>query len=219
MARLLLVDDHAAYRETFAAALERDASVRVVLRAGSLAEAREAIAGFDDRIDIALVGQDLPDGDATELRPYLQAFQPSCHLVILRAGTRRHDRVRAIASGAAGIFPRSAPFEAVTDGIKQLKAGKALIPRADRIALLKDAAGALAEEQAIRSALARLTPRESEILQALACGMSDKETAATLGVSTKTVAAHMASLLRKLGVDSRLKAVLVAIRFRVVTLE
>jgi DNA-binding CsgD family transcriptional regulator len=67
--------------------------------------------------------------------------------------------------------------------------------------------------------LDRLTPREREILDCLGHGLSDKETAARLGVSAKTVATHMASLLDKLGVDSRLKAVLLAIKFRAVTLD
>src|SRR5687768_15327675 len=100
MARLLLVDDHIAYREAFASVLERDAVLNVMAQAGTLADARERLPGIMERLDVALIGQDLPDGDGTELRPHLQALQPRCHLVVLRAGTGQRDRARAIAAGA-----------------------------------------------------------------------------------------------------------------------
>jgi DNA-binding NarL/FixJ family response regulator len=65
----------------------------------------------------------------------------------------------------------------------------------------------------------RLTPREREILQALTAGMSDKDLAIRFGVSTKTISSHVANILAKLGVDSRLQAVLLALRHGITTLD
>lgn len=221
MACLLLVEEQVAYREAFAAALKRctGLGLSIVLQAGDLAEAKEAIARSEERIDVALIGRDLTDGAGVEFRRHLQGFHPACQLIVMGIGQSRSERARAIAIGAAGIFPRTATLAAIADGIRRLLAGESLIPRTERIALLRESEKSAAEEQAIRNALSRLTPREREILDSLAHGMSDKETAALLGVSTKTVATHMASLLDKLGVDSRLKAVLTALRFRVVSLN
>jgi DNA-binding NarL/FixJ family response regulator len=217
--RLLLVDDQAAYRESLAVRIERETDFRVPLRAGRLTEAIAAIEQTEEGIAVALVAQDLPDGDGIELRTHLQAFYPACHLVMLGVGPGRRAFARAAASGAAGIFARDAEFDAIVDGVRRLLAGEMLIPRAERLALLQSAARFLAEEQATRAALARLTPRESDILEALARGLSDKEMAGRLHLSTKTIATHMTSLLDKLNVESRLQAVLLALRFRIVSLE
>ena len=90
---------------------------------------------------------------------------------------------------------------------------------AEMMSLLRLATQHRAEEVAAQQALARLTPRERQILMALADGLSDKEIAARLHVSINTVAAHMVSVLGKLGVHSRLQAVLLAIRHGVVVLR
>lgn len=219
MTRLLIVDDHVAYRQAFAEALVRELGIKDVLQAGELAEAKETIVRSEVTIDLALIGRDLSDGSGVELRSHLQGFHPSCQVVVLGIGGSRREWARAIAIGAVGVFPRSVPLGETVDGIRRLLSGESIIVRSERVALLQEATHSSTEEQAVRNALARLTPREYEILHALARGMSDKEAAGQLGVSAKTVATHMASLLDKLGVDSRLKAVLLALRHRAVTLD
>jgi RNA polymerase sigma factor (sigma-70 family) len=75
------------------------------------------------------------------------------------------------------------------------------------------------QQRAIQATIARLTPREREVLQALAAGLSDREIAHQLHVSTETVRTHMVNLLHKLGVDSRLKALVFALRHNLVTIN
>jgi DNA-binding NarL/FixJ family response regulator len=68
------------------------------------------------------------------------------------------------------------------------------------------------QDRAAQQALARLTPREREVLQALADGLNDKEIALRLKISTETARSHMVNILGKLGVDSRLQALVFAVR-------
>jgi RNA polymerase sigma factor (sigma-70 family) len=219
MTQLFIVDDQVAYREALAAALERCDGVSTVQQASDLADAKTVIARADQTIDLALFGRELSEGSGVELRSHLLGFHPACQVVVFGIGSGRREWARAVAIGAVGIYPKCASLADITGGINRLIAGERIISRSERIALLEEAAQSTTEEQAIRTALARLTRREREILESLARGMSDKETAIQLGVSTKTVATHMASLLDKLGVDSRLRAVLTALRYRVVSLD
>jgi DNA-binding NarL/FixJ family response regulator len=89
----------------------------------------------------------------------------------------------------------------------------------DLVALLRLANQIRDEKHAANLALGRLTAREHDVLQALARGLSDKEIARELQVSANTVAAHVVHILSKLGVHSRLQAVLLGIRNGVIPLE
>jgi two-component system nitrate/nitrite response regulator NarL len=219
MTRLLLVDGYAAYLDAFAAAVERAPGFRVALRAGSLAEAAAGIAQARKPIDIALVGRDLPDGDAGALRPHLQAHFPACHLVLYGIVPERRALARAIALGAAGAFPIETPLARIVDDLERLVLGESMIPPGERAALVQEAARDEEAARAVRVALGRLTPREWEILAALTRGLGDKAIALQLGISSKTVAVHIAHLLKKLEVESRLQAALLAVRTRVIDLD
>jgi DNA-binding NarL/FixJ family response regulator len=84
--------------------------------------------------------------------------------------------------------------------------------------LLREAGEAQTREAVVHNGLARLTPREREVLQALASGLSDKEIAARLGFSRDTAHTHVVKILAKLEVDSRLQAVILAASHGAVTL-
>lgn len=217
--RLFLADDLTAYRMSFAEVLEREHDMRVVGQVSTIAEARDALNSIHEPVDVAVVGMKLPDGPGKNILPEVHAISPACHLVMMRANWNARDDALAVAAGASALFPRSATTEEILKGIRELCAGNMLIPQEHRIAYLHKALTYQAEEYAAHSALSRLTHREEEILRALAEGKSDKETAEEWGVSRKTVAAHMANLLQKLGVESRLQAVLLALRHGVVHLD
>ena len=219
MTNILVASGQIAFRDAFAETVERSTGYRVTIRAATLDEARRSIEVSEVPIDVALVDRLLPDGHGCEMRAQLHTRFPDCHLVVIGLRPNRPDFARAAAAGAAGMFAVTAGYDEIMTGVARLLAGDILVPRSERLALLNDSSHHLAEEQAIRTALGRLTPRESDVLNALAHGLSDKETAAQLGLSTKTVATHMTSLLDKLNVDSRLKAVLIAIRYNAVRID
>jgi len=85
--RVMLVEDHTAFREALAFVLEGEQELEVVVQAGSLAEARQALdGGLEGRLDVALIDLALPDGDGTELIGELRRSNPSIKVIVLSAG-------------------------------------------------------------------------------------------------------------------------------------
>jgi DNA-binding NarL/FixJ family response regulator len=216
MMRILLVDDHASSRQALALLLEREQDVTVAGQAGSLAEARQVLPGA--RADVAVVDLKLPDGDGVTLVGEMRAAKPNALVLVLTASNERTDYARAVDAGASGVLPKTAPLSEVLSAIRRLGAGEPVLPPHEVIDLLRLAGRTREQDYAARLLLNRLTPRESEVLQALADGLSDKEIAERLTVSTKTVRSHMVNILRKLEVDSRLQALLFAVRYGAVEL-
>jgi DNA-binding NarL/FixJ family response regulator len=151
--------------------------------------------------------------------PELRAVFPECRCLVLGASGNRRHVVNALAAGASAVYPATTPLAEVVTGMRRLAAGESLIEHEQRQAMLREATALLEEEAAVRSGIARLTPREGELLRALALGMSDKEMAARWNLSAKTVTAHMTSIFHKLKVDSRLRAVLLALKYEMLDLE
>jgi DNA-binding NarL/FixJ family response regulator len=202
MNRVLLVDDHAAFREPLAFMFDREPDFEVVAQAGSLAEARRVL----DSIDLAIVDLSLPDGNGTELIGELRAANPHGMVLVLTASTQRGAYARAVEAGAAGVLNKSASIKDVIEASRRLAAGEAV--------LLMDELVRLAGEQdrETRSAIENLTPREQEVLRLLAEGLSDKEIAERLYVGSGTVRTHVVSIFNKLGAHSRLQALVFAVR-------
>jgi DNA-binding NarL/FixJ family response regulator len=100
--------------------------------------------------------------------------------------------------------------------VRRLRAGDTLIPVAEAVELLRYAERRRREERTDRQALASLTPRELEILKALAEGLDSQQIADRLVISVRTERNHMASILRKLGLHSRLQALVFALRYDIV---
>ena len=215
--RLLLVADRTAFREALALALGREPDLVAVSQAGTLAEARERLRNVE--VDVAVVDLDLPDGDGADLIRDLRAGRPLVQVLVL-TGSPGHDGLaRAVAAGAAGALSKSAPLADIVAAVRRLCAGQPAMPPAELVALLRLAGERRERDQAARQALARLTRRECEVLAALADGLGDREIAARLAVSTETVRTHMVNLLGKLGAESRLRALVFAVKHGAVRID
>ena len=208
MNRVLLVDDHAAFREPLAFMFDREPEFEVVAQAGSLSEARRDL----EVIDLAVVDLDLPDGDGTELIGELRAVNPEGMVLVLTASVDREAYARAVEAGAAGVLNKSARIMEVIEAARCLVEGKALLSSDEVVELLRLAARGRERDHEARLAIEQLTPRELEVLQALADGLSDKEIAERLYVGSGTVRSHVVNIFGKLGVHSRLQALLFAVR-------
>lgn len=211
MIKVLLVDDHASAREPLAFMLDREPDLSVVASTGSIAETRQALADGTP-IDVALVDLGLPDGWGTELLGAIHASNPRAVALVLTSHTDRVLQARALAEGAAGVVHKSADVTDIATAIRRLHAGEPLVsPRvvADAVAL---AAADRRQRDADAHLLGQLTPREQDVLQTLAEGLADKEIATRLGIGAGTVRTHVNAILTKLGVSSRLQAVVLAAR-------
>jgi DNA-binding NarL/FixJ family response regulator len=212
--RVLLVEDQTAVREAIASAFG-DAGFDVVGQAASLAEAREML----EDVDVAVLDLGLPDGSGADLIPELHAVNPAAQALVLSAALDHAAMAGAIESGAAGALDKMVHLDEVVDAVRRLRAGETLLPLGDVVELLRIAGRQREQERRDRDALARLTPREREVLQALAGGLDSLQIATLLAISVRTERNHVASILAKLGVHSQLQAVLFALRYGAIELR
>jgi DNA-binding NarL/FixJ family response regulator len=210
MHRILLVEDHASFRQTLAFVFDREPEFEVVAQAGSLAEARKVMDGL--KVDLGVIDLALPDGEGIDLIKDLREANPNFAALVLTASLDRAEHARAVESGAAGILHKSAGVDEILDATRRLGEGETLLSQEELIALLRLAGQSREEEREARASIEQITLREREVLQALGEGLSNKEIAAKLHVSVDTERTHMMNILNKLGVHSRLQALLFAAR-------
>lgn len=206
--RLALVDDHVSYREALALALQSEPSLILVGQSGTVAEGR----ALRDLADVLLVDLDLPDGNGADLIATLGSGPDAPRALVLSASTQPTDLARAIEAGAAGVLHKSVGIDAIVRAIRQVAAGETTLSPADTVELLRAAAREREEERVVQTALEALTPREREVLDLIVEGLTDKEIAARLHITVATAQTHVANLLGKLGVRSRLQAAMMAAR-------
>jgi DNA-binding NarL/FixJ family response regulator len=167
-------------------------------------------------VDVAVVDLGLPDGYGGDLIRELRAHNPQAQALVLTASLDQAEIARAVESGAAGVLHKSAGMDEVVEAVRRLRAGETLLPLEEVVELLRFAGFRREQEHEARQAIAQLTPREREVLQALAEGLDGPEIAERLNISIPTERNHMASILAKLGVHSRLQALVFALRYGVV---
>ncbi|HVL26386.1 MAG TPA: response regulator transcription factor [Thermomicrobiales bacterium] len=216
--RILLVDDHPASREPLAELLDRQPDLTVAGQAGSVAEAQALLAGGAP-IDVALVDLELPDGHGERVIADVQRWAPGARVLVLTGSRDRRDLGRAVISGADAMLHKSAPTREVVAVIRDLYRGKTLLNPVETAEMVGEVAAWQKQATIERDALARLTAREREVLVLLAQGLENRAIADRMSIGVETVRTHVASLLAKLGVDTRLQAVLLALRHDVVDLE
>jgi DNA-binding NarL/FixJ family response regulator len=214
MTRLLLVDDHEVVRASLRLALERRADFDVV-EAGTLAEAREHLPD----VDLVLLDLDLPDGDGLSLIREMHAANPKAAALVLTASPDPADHARAIEQGAAGVVNKAASIEEIVDAIRRTRDRKPIHSQEEMLTFIRLMARQRAKEADTDRLLRQLTPREHDLLQALANGLSDQEIADQLNVSVRTVQSHMLHLMEKFGVHSRLHVLVSAIRHGLVRID
>ena len=214
--RVLLVEDHASFRDAIASSFEGEAGFEVVGQAASLAQARTMLEETGQRVDVAVVDLGLPDGYGADLIGELREKNPQAQVLVLSATADRLEIARAVEAGAAGILNKTVHLEEVVEAVRRLRAGETLMPLEEVVELLRFAGSERRQEYEARQAKEKLSPREREVLQALADGLDSEGVAQKLHISLRTERNHMASILAKLGVHSQLQALVFAVRHGVV---
>jgi DNA-binding NarL/FixJ family response regulator len=217
MQRLLLVEDHASFRQTLALVFDQEPDFEVVAQAGTVAEARLVMA--DRETDLAVLDLSLPDGEGVELIEDLREANPHFAALVLTASLDRAEHARAVEAGAAGVLHKSADVDEILDSTRRLAAGETLLSPQELVELLRLAGQSREEEREARVSIEQLTRREREVLLALSEGLSNKQIAERLHMSVDTERTHMMNILNKLGVHSRLQALLFAARHGLVELR
>jgi DNA-binding NarL/FixJ family response regulator len=210
--RIVLVEDHAVVREAIAAAFEREPDFEVVGQAGSLAEARR----FIEDVDVAVIDLGLPDGDGADLIDELRTVNPRAEALVLTASLDRADIARAVERGAAATFNKAAHLDEIVHAARRLAAGETLLPPDEVEELRRFATRRREQESLDRRAIESVTRREREVLEALAEGLDSRAIADRLCISVRTQRNHVANILAKLGVHSKLQALVFALRYDIV---
>jgi DNA-binding NarL/FixJ family response regulator len=140
-------------------------------------------------------------------------------LVVLTASSRPADLAAAYEAGAAGVVQKTAGIGEIVHAIRTVASGGSLVDSGDLVEILRQARKQR-ERVAVGQQLAeKLTPREREVLQALADGRSNREIATQLHITVETQRTHMVNILGKLGAHSQLQALVIAVRHGIVSVE
>lgn len=212
--RVLLADDHVMLRQGTATLLAREQDIEVVGQAGDGREAVELAHRLEP--DIVVMDVRMPEYSGIEATRRIREALPEVQVLVLTA----HDDDQYVFSllevGASGYLLKTAPVSELVDAIRQVEAGESpLSPSIARKLVVRmsnqDQEGTSASTGQGEAPEA-LTSRECDVLQLLAQGMSNRQIAENLVISDRTVQAHLTNIFSKMGVSSRLEAVLLGIR-------
>jgi DNA-binding NarL/FixJ family response regulator len=202
--RVVVVDDHALFRSGVRAELE--GRVDIVGDAASVAEAVEVIAATGP--DVVLLDVHLPDGSGADVIAAIAPQHPGVRFLALSVSDAAEDVIAVIRAGARGYVTKSIAVGDLADAVDRVHSGNAVFsPRLAGFVLDAFADSPAAPPAPVSSEpdpdLEQLTAREREVLQHIARGYMYKEIAHRLGISTKTVEAHVSAVLRKLQLSNR----------------
>jgi DNA-binding NarL/FixJ family response regulator len=200
--RVLIVDDHAVVREGLRTFLELQPGLEVVGEAGDGEEALPLAERLEP--DVVLMDLSMPGLDGIEATKRVLAARPGTQVLVLTSFSDRDSILKALDAGACGYLLKDAEPDELLRAIRAAARGEApLSPRA---------AQALLSARREPSPVAALSEREQEVLSLVAAGMANKQIARRLGISEKTVKAHLTRVFREIGVFDRTQAALWAQR-------
>jgi DNA-binding NarL/FixJ family response regulator len=204
---VLLADDHTLFRQGLRGLIEQEPDMEVVAEAESGAEAVQLAARHHP--DVALLDISMPLLDGIEAGKRILVESPDTRVLLLSAYDSAEYVRRALQSGASGYLLKNVDMSMLAASLRLVAKGELVIDTVPTSRLLE----MLVEREAPAPPVAEgLNPREMEVLRFIAKGKTNKEAAAELAISERTVQAHMLNVFRKLGVSSRTMAVLYALR-------
>ena len=204
MISVLIADDHLVVREGLRAILEAAADLSLVGEAAGGAEAVRLVGELLP--DVVLMDLRMPGVDGIEAIRQIKARHPAVEIVILTTYDDDEYIVRGLRAGARGYLLKDASRKVLFETIRAAARGESLLPSA----VVEKVVAHLVEPRPVEAE--GLSEREREVLALLAQGAANKEIAAHLHITERTVKAHVAGIFNKLGVNSRAEAVAVALR-------
>ena len=209
--RLLIVDDHEVVRQGLVALLSRREAFQVVAEASSVAEAVEQALRF--RPDIVIMDIRLPDGSGIEACREIRAELPDTRVVMLTSFPDEEAVLSAIVAGASGYLLKQIRARDLVTALETVGRGESLLDSAVTEKVLERvrriASGTYTDE------LAALTSQEQKILLLVAEGKTNKEIAADVFLSDKTVKNYVSSILSKLNLERRAQAAAFVAKHRI----
>jgi DNA-binding NarL/FixJ family response regulator len=210
--RVLLVDDHQLLTDSLARLLAAEPDIEIMGIGSTVAQAKQLA---QERMDVVLMDYRLPDGTGAEATRAIKARWPSARVVMLTAVQDDETVLESIQAGADGYLTKDRAVDDVVATVRSARAGETLLPRSVIIGIAQRVAFAR-DRQAERAPIEALTARELQVLQALAEGMATPDICERLFISRNTLRTHVQNIMMKLHVHSKLEAVTVGLRHRII---
>ena len=202
--RILVADDHPIVRDGLIAILGTQPDFEVV---GTASNGLEVVAQAANlRPDVLLLDLEMPQMDGVQALETLRAQSISVHVIVFTAFDTDERILGAVQAGAEGYLLKGAPREELFEAIRVVNEGGSLLQPIVMTKLLRH----ISQRDDAKS-VETLSPREREVLQLMARGLQNKEIAAELVISERTVKFHVSSILGKLGAGNRTEAVTMAL--------
>ena len=202
--RIVVVDDHTLFRRGITALLARVPGFEVVGEAADGFDGIKAVVAH--RPDVVLLDLHMPGISGIDAMHAILKEAPGTHVVMLTVSEEADDLMLALRAGALGYLLKNIESDFLVDSVRRAADGESVMSPEMTAKLMREVrAGASPAAQPA------LSPREREILQHVAKGVSNKEIARSLGLAESTVKIHVQHILRKLELSSRVQAAVWAI--------
>ncbi|MCM3662840.1 response regulator transcription factor [Mesobacillus subterraneus] len=212
--KILIADDHHVVRRGLVFFLRTQESIEIIGEASNGKEAVELARKLNP--DLILMDLIMPEMDGIQATKLIKGAQPEIKIMMLTSFSDQEHVIPAIEAGASGYQLKDIQPDELVKSIKRIMAGEnQLHPKATSLVLKHLSSNNRQERKAIDD----LTKRELEVLKEIASGKSNKEIAATLYITEKTVKTHVSNVLAKLELADRTQAALYAVRNRLVEQE
>jgi DNA-binding NarL/FixJ family response regulator len=205
-ARLVLIDDHPLVRDGLRARLEAAPHLTVIGEAGNAAEALALAADETNPPDLALMDVGMAGMSGIELAALFHERFPAIRVLMLSMHDNAEYVTQAVRAGASGYVLKDSPATEIIHAIDAVLAGKTFFSASLAMRMI--------QARSAETLLERLTPRERDILDALAEGLSSKQIAQQHGLSVRTVETHRLNLKRKLDIDGQAELIKFAVEHR-----
>jgi DNA-binding NarL/FixJ family response regulator len=215
--RTMIVDDHALFRRGLEMVLDEEPDIELVGQASDGTEAVEKAA--ESLPDVVLMDIRMPRSNGIEACRAMKEAAPSAKIVILTISDEEEDLFEAIRAGASGYLLKDIPLDEVADTVRAVYGGQSLINPSMAGKLLTEFATLAKRDDGERVQevpAPRLTEREMQVLKLVARGMNNRDIAKELFISENTVKNHVRNILEKLQIHSRMEAVMVAVREKLI---
>jgi len=217
---VLIVDDHALFRRGLEMVLKEENDLEVV---GEARDGAEAVARAAESLpDVILMDIRMPRSSGIDACRAMKAAGPSAKIVMLTISDEEEDLFEAIKAGASGYLLKDIPLDEVAESVRAVDGGQSLINPSMAAKLITEFATLAkreADEQPEQLPVPKLTDREMEVLKLVAKGASNRDIAKALFISENTVKNHVRNILEKLQIHSRMEAVMVAVREKLIELS
>lgn len=208
--KLLVVDDHAIFREGLRALLDMEEDFSVI---GEASRGDEAVAIVADEMpDVILLDLHLPDGNGSDFCRQLLQVSPASKVLILSAYDDDQEVSAALIAGASGYVLKTVGGERLADNIRSVFQGEVLLAPTVAAKVVRQLSRLREETGRQEEALEALTPREREVFHLASRGLKNSEIADELYLSEKTIKTHLRNIYNKLNLASKAELRLFAVK-------